>query len=288
MDQNHERLAVFDNIHYTTVNQAVARYYLDPNGERVFKFLTAAFGLENPRLILEAAGMVFDYPQDVFNPRNIDKVRAFGQQRFWLNDSTVSLKISADADRRYLSGIPLKQITVKAEDAIGPKNQPYSFNNQVYTQAALGIEIPEPITITDFYQILWLETIARLRRQKILPDENQLPMFFVDMIRLYSTLNQAVGGRGMMRSAEYYPFQVAWPDLYLEDSGGSGSEFEAAVIAGQKFRYNFGLPEIQAERDAAYFAYFKNGNWTDFVAEQPASFPAGVRAVYQSIIQGDL
>jgi hypothetical protein len=79
---------------------------------------------------------------------------------------------------------------------------------QTYYQAALGmhidrlvnqrvllnkqetntLEITGPISITDFYRILWTETITRLRKTGDLPSEEEMPMIIFNIPRLYTTL----------------------------------------------------------------------------------------------------
>lgn len=80
---------------------------------------------------------------------------------------------------------------------------------EVFSEAALGFSVPglvgvrrildkhedlrwtdEAISITDFYKTLWIETINRLRETGDLPSEEEMPMFFIDAERMYSTIAQ--------------------------------------------------------------------------------------------------
>ncbi len=202
-----------------------------------------------------SALMVFEYPQDIFDTRNVDKVKSFGQQRFWLDRNEVRLKINpVDASINQLGGTACNQILARVVEAVGPDNQPYFYKERGNLSAALGFGLPEKFILTDFYKRLWLESIDRLRRNGILPNESILPMFFVDMVKLYSTIAQAaqrapseiqLNRRGMMTSASYYPLQVAWPDLYIECSSHASPDFIASAARAQQVRYQHGLPEVQ-------------------------------------------
>jgi len=202
---------------------------------------------------LPIALMVFEYPQDIFLTRNQDKKEAFGWQEFYLNEKE-SVKINIQPSGLKSKPFPIRTIDAASNhpcDQIMVQVAGQGQGNMAYPSAeyALGLNFPEETSVTDFHKTLWKEAVSRLRRQGILPDEDRLPMFFVDMVGLYSTIAQASPAfnyqRRMLSSAEYYPLQVAWPDLYLEDSGGTGQDFETMIISAQSQRYHFGLPEVQ-------------------------------------------
>lgn len=50
------------------------------------------------------------------------------------------------------------------------------------------METPEVISVTDFYRVLWKQTIETLRGTGDLPTEAEMPMFFVDAQHMYTTL----------------------------------------------------------------------------------------------------
>ena len=221
----------------------VASQILKPN----FYFLSNAVILNRlSRQRIPAALMVFEYPEDKFITRNHDKKDSFGWQKFYLGEK-LSVKINLRPDRLQnqpvplgsidaASGHPCDQILVRAEQAQGPANMAYP--NPAY---ALGIDIPQGLALTDYYRILWQQAISRLNLQ--------VPVFHVNMVRLYSAIaqhsptfnNQA----RMLSSGEYYPLQVAWPDLYLECSSHASPDFLNAISHAQQMRYAYGLPEVQ-------------------------------------------
>lgn len=221
----------------------VATQILKPN----FYFLSNAFILDRlARHGIPAALMVFEYPQDKFITRNHDKKDAFGWQEFYLGERQ-SVKINLRPDRLQdkpvplgsldaASGYPCDQILVRAEQAQGSVNLVYPDPAD-----ALGIDIPQGLPLTDYYRILWQQAISRLNLQ--------LPVFHVNMVRLYSAIAKHspvfnYQGR-MLTSREYYPLQVAWPDLYLECSSHANSDFLDAVSQAQQMRYARNLPEVQ-------------------------------------------
>ncbi len=123
------------------------------------------------------------------------------------------------------TGYRCEQVLVQVISSHGAENQNYTKESsyqiassegkeakltefQTYYQAALGmhidglanrrvllnkqetntLEIADPISITDFYRILWIETIARLRTIGDLPSEEEMPMIIFNIPRLYTTL----------------------------------------------------------------------------------------------------
>lgn len=125
------------------------------------------------------------------------------------------------------NGYRCDQVLVQVTDASGPDNQHYyidSFrrtnptNNkdsrvtETFYEAALGIEVANlvntrtthnnsevisnsdqhnSISVTDFYRTLWIQTVNRLREAGELPSEEDMPMFFVDGLRLYSVMAES-------------------------------------------------------------------------------------------------
>ena len=122
-------------------------------------------------------------------------------------------------------GYRCEQILVQVINAHGAENQNYTKETsyqiagadgqeakvtelETYYQATLGMQIDglvnqrivinkqephqskieDPISITDFYRILWIETIARLRKTGDLPPEEKMPMVIFNIPRLYTTI----------------------------------------------------------------------------------------------------
>ena len=123
------------------------------------------------------------------------------------------------------TGYRCEQVLVQVINAHGAENQNYTKETsyqmtcsegrevkitelETYYQAALGMQvdglvnrrilvdkkerkkskIEDPISITDFYRILWIETIARLRKTGDLPTQEEMPIVIFDMPRLYTTI----------------------------------------------------------------------------------------------------
>jgi hypothetical protein len=123
------------------------------------------------------------------------------------------------------TGYRCEQVLVQVVNSRGAENQNYTKETsyqmtcsegnetkitelQTYYQAALGmhldglvnrrvlinkqeiniLKIADPISITDFYRLLWIETIARLRKTGDLPTEEEMPMVIFNIPRLYTTL----------------------------------------------------------------------------------------------------
>lgn len=124
------------------------------------------------------------------------------------------------------NGYRCDQILLEVIDARSPHNRGYTEildkertvlpNNKVimkervrtHAKAALGFEIPglvdtrttidgeeifnsfdtDAISMTDFYRLLWEQTIQTLRKAGELPSEEDMPMFFVDAEQAYTKL----------------------------------------------------------------------------------------------------
>lgn len=220
----------------------VATQILKPN----FYFLSNAIILnELAKQGIPTALMVFEYPEDIFLTRNHDKKAAFGWQEFYLEEKQ-SVKVNVQPSKVKSKSFPIRTIDAASNqpcDQImiqiagqGPGNM--SYPNADY---ALGLNIPEEISVTDFYKKIWQQALARLNLQ--------IPVFYVNMVKLYSTLAEASPVFGyqkrMLTSVEYYPLQVAWPDLYLECSSHASPDFLENVAHAQQIRYQAGLSEVQ-------------------------------------------
>lgn len=241
-----ETAGMGDYLHYKQEGRMiglVATQILRPN----FYFLSNAVVLnELAENGIPATLMVFEYPEDIFLTRNHDKKDAFGWQEFYLaqkqsvrvniQPSRIQSKPFSLASLDQASNWPCNQIMVKTEQAQGPGNMAYP--NASY---ALNLDLPEEISVTDYYRQLWQQTIKRLNLK--------LPVFYVNMVKLYSALAEASPifnfQKRMLTSAEYYPLQVAWPDLYLECSSHASPDFLQSVAQAQQLRYQYGLPEVQ-------------------------------------------
>lgn len=235
-----------DYLHYKQEGRIiglVATQILRPN----FYFLSNAIVLnELAKKGAPAALMVFEYPEDIFLTRNHDKKDAFGWQEFYLSEKQ-SVRVNVRPDRLKSKSFPLhsldgasnwpcNQIMVKTEQSQGPGNMAYPDSS-----FALNFAFPGEISVTDYYRHLWQQAIKRLNLQ--------LPVFYISMTKLYSTIAEASPvfnhQKRMLTSAEYYPLQVAWPDLYLECSSHASPDFLQNIAQAQQARYQYGLPEVQ-------------------------------------------
>jgi len=123
------------------------------------------------------------------------------------------------------NGFRIDQILVQVTDAHGPDGQSYKIIEEeektsegnkvnikkrakVHYAGALGFAVEgltnerttinntevydginrDSLSLTDFYRLLWKQTVAHLRESGELPTEEEMPMFFVDMTKLYTTL----------------------------------------------------------------------------------------------------
>jgi len=112
-------------------------------------------------------------------------------------------------------GYRCDQILIQITDAKGPQNMRFSSELQgegyrikeSHLEAALGISIPyvnnrkliptdgnyavenaeNSISLTDFYRILWTESITNMRNQGILPSEEEMPIIYTDAQQIYTT-----------------------------------------------------------------------------------------------------
>lgn len=99
---------------------------------------------------------------------------------------------------RQANSFRCDQILIKVSKAVDPSGKRYpepegsdEEKTQAYLKAALGVDIAEgPISLTDFYKTIWIATIAHLRNTGILPNESEMPMFFVSMEDLYKKISQ--------------------------------------------------------------------------------------------------
>lgn len=125
---------------------------------------------------------------------------------------------------------------------------------QTYYQAALGmhidglvnrrvllnkqeinkLEIADPISITDFYRILWIETIARLRKTGDLPSEEEMPMVIFNIPRLYTTL-----AKNAKPSQKFLDILgLSSEKKILTGVLQLSSEETATILAGEKSSFN--------------------------------------------------
>lgn len=218
---------------------------------------------------LPTALMVFEYPQDPFLSRNPDKRNAFGNIDFFLNpQQSVKIKVNPIGIKGQPVGIrtingadghPCKDVLINVGAPTGPGGIPLS------NQAALGLSLPEQMSLTDFYKFLWTESINRLRRQGILPDESLLPMFFVDVTRLYSTLAAAA-----QPSPELLDQLLFSRDkrTKLFSLSGLASDFDDDDLPGTKLRFapNGLLVQDNGMMDAASY-YPMHTAWPDLYLE---------------------
>lgn len=291
-------------INYTSVPTAIDNWRQDPFGNRALRFLNEAYGVNPKSGILEQAGMaeylqykqegrfigfvaaqilkptfyylsnaiilgelakrgipttlmVFEYPQDIFLSRNPDKRRAFGNIDFFVNErKSVQVKVNPIGIKNQ----PLPIRTINDADGFPCQNVLINHNG-----AALGIDIADGLSLTDFYKILWQASIDRLRRQGILPPETQMPVFYVDMTKLYSTLAATAQPNAKLLDQLLFS-RGKRPELFR--LSGLASDFNDDDLPGTKLRFapNGLLIQNNGMMDAASY-YPLQTAWPDLYLE---------------------
>lgn len=265
---------------------------------------------------IPTALMVIEYPEDKFFSGNDDKRDAFGTQHFVIEQDgqtkDLTLKIEPKAIARddgsiieieninQANGYRCDQILVEVSDARGPAGQSYSYRKEngkraTREDAVLGYATGQDsglISVTDLYKEMWTKTIESLRKNGTLPQEDEMPMFFVDGKNLYSQLAQVasipkdvrqqihttcpedvaqnilsdedennltllengmlINQEGMMDPSCYYLAQTAFPDLYIECSSCGGDKFVNKIKRTQDVRASYGLPEAEVHLPHEY------------------------------------
>lgn len=170
-----------------------------------------------------------------------------------LIDGTISNKQRAKYQKQF-SGKP-------CEDLLLP------VDAELYK--ALNITVEDQYTTsegnyvrsTDFYRALWQTSLNNLRQQGVIPSEEDLPIFYVDVRSLYTYMADNAKpspdflrlhdwdslprrSDGMMGGEAYYLIQPRWADMYIECSSCmcvNDPKYGAALPINDSMRANLGV-----------------------------------------------
>ena len=189
-------------------------------------------------------------------------------------------------------GYRCEQVLVQVINARGAENQNYTKETsyqmacsegreakitelETHYQAALGMQvdglvnrrilvnkkemnktkIEDVISITDFYRILWMETIARLRKTGDLPPQEEMPIVIFNMPRLYTTI-----AKNAKPSKEFLNIlALSSEKKILTEVLQLSSEEATTILAGGKASFDAYLAERDLVRRENGFLGHPNG-----------------------------